>query len=167
MLDPLELMPTMAEVSIAFAGVSALLVVVKRLGAGGSWLAAEIVALHAMILGSLGAFFFSLLPFPLVYLGATTPTAFLVCNLALAAYLLSVQFWIIPGAARRRGATPRAPGLRWVYAPVVCAMAIALMASFWAPAIRGGIFTLGLIMLLLFAAIPLIIFLTFVESRRE
>ena len=62
---------TLAEVSITFAGFSGLLAVVRRLGS--PWTPAEVVGLWYMVATTVGALFFSLLPFLLFFFGLGEP----------------------------------------------------------------------------------------------
>jgi hypothetical protein len=163
--DPLDLLPTLAEVSVTLAGFSALLVVIRR--GESKWLPSEVVALYVMVGNSLAALLFSLLPLPLVYMGIPRAIVWSLCSVLLAVFILFTG-WAIPRLARQRGATPRVQITRRVIPPASYTVVLALGLSALGPvSIRAGVFVFGVIFLLLLAVVPLVIFLAFIESDDE
>ncbi|MEO6155811.1 MAG: hypothetical protein ABIP16_08815, partial [Thermomonas sp.] len=93
---PIELLTTFAQIAIAFAGLSALALVVVQL-AGVEWQAQMTTGFWLLIAWSLGAIVFSLLPLLLLEFGISESWAISVSSSGLGIFIL-----VVTGSALRR-----------------------------------------------------------------
>lgn len=156
-----ELLQTLAQSAVAYAGLSALSLVVIQL-AGVQWQAQMTTGLWLIIAWSLGAFVFSIAPLTLVEFGIETTAVVSITSAAMALFVLAV----IVSALRRdirliaSGATgaARPPVATMVAMGTICvSLAVALLLNAFAllPGSPQAWYVLGVCMLLLFAIVPL------------
>ncbi len=82
-----DLLLTIAEVSIAFAGFASIVAVLGRRD-GGGWPTEDVDRFWVMIEYSLGALFFALIPFALFHLGVREPALWKLASALIAVFLL-------------------------------------------------------------------------------
>lgn len=163
-----ELLTTIAECAIAFAGFSALAVIVPQL-AGVPWRGEMATGLWLMVSWSLTAFLFSLLPLVMRELGLSAASAFSWSSGLLAVSILSQG--ALAGIRDRRLARQASgrPPERIVFVARALAITVALVLllnSFGAaPGSAQGWYLAGLLSLFVLAAVPLSLFLAALGSE--
>jgi hypothetical protein len=152
-----------AEVSIAFAGFSAVIAIIRRAGAG-AWLPQEIIGLWAMLGASVGSLFFSLLPLPLYHLGISDPSLWTVCSASLAVYVLTFYVLALRAVSRHGSRRPRLTRVMnhfplFIFVLLIC-NALDIFIS------RGvGAYLAALVLLLLGGVYPLLVIVSFIEVQ--
>lgn len=157
-MSALEILPTFAETTIAFAGFAGLLVILRQ--RDHSWERAELVGLGIMLGLSLGAFFFSLIPLAVLAYGFTESTTWATCSSLYAVYQVGLVI-----AARRasRGALPRLRASA-IAQPLIAISCLALLLL-CATTGSGGFYISVLILQLVGATFPLATFLVLMPRR--
>jgi hypothetical protein len=166
---PLELLRTLAETAVGFAGLSALALVVVQL-AGVRWQAQMTTGLWLMIAWSLGALVFSVAPLLLAEFGVPPELVVSVASFSLAIFVLAVV-----GSALRRdtrllrsGEPARPPVGTMITMGGLCAissLALFLNAFSWLPGARQAWYVTGVFALFLFGIVPLVHLLLTVNQR--
>ena len=156
---PIELLSTFSQIAVAFAGLSALALVVVQL-AGVQWQAQMTTGFWLLITWSLGAIVFSLLPLLLLQFGISESGVVSVCSAILGIFVL-----IVTGSALRRdtrilrlqiGATPPVKTMMVVGGTaVLSAAAMLLNACSLLPGPHSAWYLAGVFELLVFAIVPL------------
>jgi hypothetical protein len=165
-----ELLTTIAECAIAFAGFSALAVIVPQL-AGVPWRGQMATGLWLMVSWSLTAFLFSLLPLVLQELGLDASTALSWSSLVLAVSVLAQG--ALAGNRDRKLARQSVgePPQRVVHAARILALAVFLMLLVngfgGLPGAQQGWYLTALLSLFLLAVVPLSLFLAALASDRD
>jgi hypothetical protein len=88
-LDQTDVLLTLGEISVTFAGFAGVIILFLRRDAG-RWVAADVTRFATMLACSLGALVFSLLPLPFISAAVPEPTAWGTCSVVLAAFLASI-----------------------------------------------------------------------------
>jgi len=167
---PIELLTTVAECAIAFAGFSALIVIIPQL-AGLPWRGQMATGLWLMVSWSLTAFVFSWLPLVLSEIGVTEAN-----SLSWSSGLLGVAILVQGGLAARRDWKLAQSGLAHpVEPPVFGAAGLAILVAGLLllnavgvlPGAAHGWYLAALLSLFVLAAVPLSIFLGQLGSDRE
>lgn len=96
-MDTPQSFQTIAEISIAFAGFSGLVIALRR--DGGPLTETQAYRLRVLLLLAFGAMFLSLLPDLIAYFGVTDATTWAVCCAGCAAFSLAFSAWWL-GASR-------------------------------------------------------------------
>ncbi len=152
-----------AEVSIAFAGFSAVIAIIRRAGAG-AWLPQEIVGLWAMLGASLGSLFFSLLPLPLHHLGLSDPSLWTICSASFAVYALTLYVLFLRALSRHGSRRPRLSRVILQIPLLLLALLVCNALDIFIP--RGvGAYLAALVLLLLGAVYPLLVVVSFIEVQ--
>lgn len=89
-----ETLLSLAEVAVALAGFAAIVVVLKR-GSGGRWRAADADQFHGMIIHSIAAVIFCLLPFVVDVMVQDAVTTIRLCAAALGVQMLVHAFAVM------------------------------------------------------------------------
>ena len=156
---PVELLATFAQIAVAFAGLSALALVVVQL-AGVKWQAQMTTGFWLLITWSLGAIVFSLLPLLLLQFAISENQTVSICSIFLGLFIL----FVIGSALRRDtrilrlkiGAKPPVKTMIFVGgAAILSAVAILLNGLSLLPGHRAAWYLAGVLELLLFAIVPL------------
>lgn len=159
---PVQLLSTLAQSAVAYAGLSALALVVVQL-AGVKWQAQLTTGLWLIVAWSLGAFVFSVFPILLLEFGISVESIVSVASLGLGTFILTVI-----GSALRRdvgiirlGASgaARPPVFTMISMGLVCiasALGLVLNAFSLLPGPRQAWYVSGVCALLLFAIVPLV-----------
>ncbi len=156
---PTDLLTTFAQIAVAFAGLSALALVVVQL-AGVKWQAQMTTGFWLLITWSLGAIVFSLLPLLLLQFGISEEMTASICSAFLGIFIL----FVIGSALRRDtrilrlnvGAKPPVKTMVFVGGiAILSAIAMLLNALSILPARRAAWYLAGVFELLLFAIVPL------------
>ncbi|MCP5056189.1 MAG: hypothetical protein GY937_05610 [bacterium] len=167
---PSELLTTIAECAIGFAGFSALVVIIPQL-AGEPWRGQMATGLWLMVSWCLTAFVFSLFPLVLRELGVQESTALAIASGALGIAILTQgglagkrdRKLALPGAARRTE--------RRILVAASFALSISLLlflnAAGVLPGSRSGWYLTGLLSLFILAAAPLSLFLQQLDAGRN
>lgn len=156
---------TLAQVAITLAGFSGLVVVFRARGTQG-WSSMELRILWFLLGDSLFVLFFSLLPVPLMLANWSQDTLWSVCNSLLGSWFIVANILVFVGERRDR-ALSRPTTVRIItpllYALTVVGlvMGIALWLSAFDFIVHRGeaVFVLGLLMLLVFAALEFLFFI--------
>jgi len=156
---PIELLATFAQIAVAFAGLSALALVVVQL-AGVRWQAQMTTGFWLLITWSLGAIVFSLLPLLLLQFGVSESVVVSVCSACLGIFVL-----VVIGSALRRdtrilrlqiGARPPVKTMVVVGSTAILSAVAMLLNSFSVlSGPRAAWYLAGVFELLLFAIVPL------------
>lgn len=156
---PIELLATFAQIAVAFAGLSALALVVVQL-AGVKWQAQMTTGFWLLITWSLGAIVFSLLPLVLLQFGISEAQVASISSACLGMFIFTVS-----GAALRRdtrilrlnlGSKPPVKTMIFVGGTAtISAIAMLLNALSFLPANQSAWYLAGVFELLLFAIVPL------------
>ncbi len=166
-ISPEDFLLTLAEVSITFAGFAALLAVFRRLGS--AWAPVEIMGLWYMVAATVGALFFSLLPFLLFFFGLGEPAIWSVCCALLALFMVGEGFGI-RHLGVRMGASPRmrVPALKWIAYPILGGALIVVILGVIQIGPFEGVapYATGIVALLLQACIPLVTFLAQIGAEK-
>lgn len=162
---------TIAEVSIALAGFSGL-VVVFRVRGPHTWSSTELRVLWFLIGDSFLVLFFSLLPLPLALANWSPDALWGLCNILLGSWFIVGGILAFRGERRDRAAG------EWITIPVITpilhviyivalAMGIALLLSAWDVIVQRGqaVYVLGLITLLAFAAVEFLFFIGLMSQQ--
>jgi hypothetical protein len=164
-----ELLSTIAECAIAFAGFSALGVIIPQL-AGIPWRGQMATGLWLMVSWSLSAFVFSLLPLVLSELGLSVLRSFSWSSGMLAVAILLQGFL---AAYRDRKLTRHVtaqptPRIVFVAGAFAIIVAVVLIADAFGvtPGAQQGWYVAGVLSLFLLAAVPLSVFLSALGSDR-
>jgi hypothetical protein len=162
---------TLAEVAIALAGFSSVVVAFRLRGAH-SWSPTELRVLWLLIGDSFFVLFFSLLPFPLAIANWSHDDLWGLCNALLGSWFIIGNLLWLRGDRRDRLAqqlvtVPVITPIFYVVEVVALAMGIALWLSAWDVLVARGqaVFVLGLIALLAFAAVEFLFFIGLVSHR--
>jgi hypothetical protein len=166
---PADLLTTIAECAIAFAGFSALAVIIPQL-AGVPWRGQMATGLWLMVSWSLSAFFFALLPLVLLQLGVSAHGSVSWSSGTLAAAIL-VQAALAGNRDRKLARQGRAqPTERIVFVAaafgVLIAAVLILNALGALPGGAAGWYVLGILSLFGLAAVPLSLFLQALGSSK-
>jgi hypothetical protein len=166
---PTEILGTLADAAVTLAGFAALVVFLPQL-AGTEWRPGMTTGLWLMITLCFGAFVFSVLPLILAEIGAPDGVA-----IAASSGLLSVFILLSGGLAGRRdrrlvkegiAAPPPAP----IVANATFGLAVVLMLLANAldvlPGSAGGWYVVGILSLLVMAAVPLGFFFYVLDRRK-
>ncbi|MEO6366174.1 MAG: hypothetical protein ABIO38_09045 [Luteimonas sp.] len=156
---PSELLAAFAQIAVAFAGLSALALVVVQL-AGVRWQAQMTTGFWLLITWSLGAIVFSLLPLLLLEFGISESAVVSICSACLGMFV-----FVVIGSALRRdtrilrlqiGAKPPVRTMMLVGGlAALSAFAMLLNAFFVLPGPRAAWYLAGVFEMLLFAIVPL------------
>ena len=156
---PIELLATFAQIAVAFAGLSALALVVVQL-AGVKWQAQMTTGFWLLITWSLGAIVFSLLPLLLLQFGISEARVVSISSACLGMFIFAVT-----GAALGRdirilrlslGAKPPIKTMIFVGGTAILSgIAMLLNALSLLPFNRSAWYLAGVFELLLFAIVPL------------
>ena len=168
---PLELLYTLAQSAIAYAGLSALALVVVQL-AGVRWQAQMTTGFWLLIAWSLGAFVFSVLPLLLAEFNISHDSVISISSSGLAIFVVIV----ITSALRRdfrlikAGASgaARPPVFTMIAMGSICAimtLALFLNAFYLLPGPRQAWYITGICSLFLFAIVPLLHLLAAVQQK--
>ena len=163
MIDPAEFLLSLAEIAVALAGFSGLIVAIRATGPHG-WHPRDIWSLSWMIGASLGTLFLALLPLWLAGLGFAPAAAYRAS--AAAASVYCVVFLVLM-ASIGRGLSLRGYPRRIPFFPTAMMMllgtvlaAVGTTAAGLVPASRlHGVYTGGLIALLVISSLALGVFL--------
>lgn len=167
---PSELLTTIAECAIGFAGFSALVVIIPQL-AGEPWRGQMATGLWLMVSWCLTAFVFSLLPLVLVELGLSASK-----TMRITSGILGVAILVQGGLAGRRDrglalSGPVQPTERRILVAASFAISISLLlflnAAGVLPGSRSGWYLTGLLSLFILAAAPLSLFLQQLDAGRN
>ena len=158
---------TLAEVSIAFAGFSSLVVVFRSRGTT-NWLPQEISTLWTMVGSSLACLLFALLPLALHLMNLADVTVWRICSALLCVTISGGLFALRQDDRRLRdsGYSSLRPTLARFREPIVGTAAVLLLANaLW---IAGpGLYVVGLITLLGLSSAGLLYFLSFLGTKGE
>jgi hypothetical protein len=166
---PTEILGTLADAAVTLAGFAALVVFLPQI-AGTKWEPAMTTGLWLMVTLCFGAFVFSLLPLILAEIGAPDGSA-----IAASSGLLSVFILLSGGLAGRRDRRLVKKGIAGPPpAPIVANATFGLAVVFMLlanafdvlPGPAGGWYLVGILSLLVMAAVPLGLFF-FGLDRRE
>lgn len=156
---PIELLTSFAQIAVAFAGLSALALVVVQL-AGVRWQAQMTTGFWLLITWSLGAIVFSLFPLLLLQFGVSDSRTISISSFGLGTFILAVI-----GSALRRdirilrlqiGAKPPVKTMVIVGGlAILSAILILLNALSLLPGPRAAWYVSGVFAILLFAIVPL------------
>ncbi|MBW2396836.1 MAG: hypothetical protein JRG95_21520 [Deltaproteobacteria bacterium] len=167
---PGELLTTIAECGIGFAGFSALVVIIPQL-AGTPWRGQMATGLWLMVSWSLTAFVFSLLPLVVREFGASESEAFAISSGSLGIAII-VQ-GVLAGSRDRKLARAGAarPAERRIVVAAGFAISVSLMlflnSAGVLPGSRSGWYLAGLLSLFVLAAAPLSLFLEQLDANRD
>jgi hypothetical protein len=142
---------TIAEISVALAGFSSVVIALRGSGPG-AWTPGDRFGLGNVLGASVGTLIGSLLPFPLFYLGWSDDAVFGAANATLGVLILAAV-GILAGSVRRRKVDPRQPHVFWSFVGSGLAVAgMLLLSAFGLVFPRGpAILLIGLIWALLAA----------------
>jgi hypothetical protein len=159
---------TLAQVSATLAGFSGLVVVFRLRGAQG-WSRTELRTLWFFLSDSFLVLFFSLLPLPLTW---SADAVWGLCNALLGSWFIVGNVLALLGERRDRALNQ--PTTVPVITPMLiglCIVALAMGVALWLSAcdfiVRRGqaIFVLGLMVLLLFAALEFLFFIGLMSQQ--
>lgn len=166
---PIELLSTFAQIAVAFAGLSALALVVVQL-AGVKWQAQMTTGFWLLIAWSLGAIVFSLLPLLLLQFSISETDVISICS-----GLLGIFIFFVIGSALRRdtrilrlgiGAKPPVKTMVVVGgSALLSALTMLLNSLGFFSSHRAAWYVSGVFALLLFAIVPLAHLLIEVSER--
>lgn len=158
---PTEVLGTLAEAAITFAGFSALVVLLPQL-AGREWEPAMTTGLWLMVTLCFGAFFFSLLPLIIHEIGTDDGIA-----ISVSSGFLSVFILLSGGLAGSRdrhlvregiAGPPPTPIVANMALGLVTALMLLANALHFLPGSASGWYVAGILSLLVMAAVPLGLF---------
>jgi hypothetical protein len=164
---------TFAQVATTLAGFSGL-VVVFRLRGTQAWTATELRTFWFLLGDSFLVLFFSLLPVPLSLASWSQDAVWGLCNALLGSWFIVADLLAFLGAHRDR-ASRQATTVR-IITPVlysISVIALAMGVALWLSAfdfiVRRGqaVFVLGLLMLLVFAALEFLFFIGLMSQRGQ
>lgn len=156
---PIELLATFAQIAVAFAGLSALALVVVQL-AGVKWQAQMTTGFWLLITWSMGAIIFSLLPLLLLQFAISEDQTISFCSIVMGLFIL----FVISGALRRDtrilrqriGAKPPVKTMIFVgVAATLSSIVMVLNGLSLLLGHRAAWYLAGVFELLLFAIVPL------------
>lgn len=127
---------TLGEIAVTLAGFAGVVVVFRRRESG-AWEAADLSRLRGMLGLSLGAGFFAVVPVGLHRAGASEATAWSVCSLALACWLLAVVYRV-SRAARSLPASSFSQFLTWFMLASQALAGLGLLLNAFAILLPGG-----------------------------
>lgn len=159
---PVELLSVLAQSAVAYAGLSALALVVVQL-AGVKWQAQLTTGLWLIVAWSLGAFVFSVFPILLLEFAISANSVISIASIGLGIFILTV----IASALRRdiriirlgASGAARPPVYTMIAMGCICvvsALALILNAFSLLPGPRQAWYVAGVCALLLFAIVPLV-----------
>lgn len=159
---PVELLSTLAQSAVAYAGLSALALVVVQL-AGVKWQAQLTTGLWLIVAWSLGAFVFSVLPILLLEFAIPAQSVISIASVGIGVFILTV----IASALRRdiriirlgASGAARPPVFTMMAMGSICtisALASILNAFSLLPGPRQAWYVTGVCALFLFAIVPLV-----------
>ncbi len=162
---------TLAEVSVALAGFSSLLVVLRR-GPAGALSEGEGTDLFVVVGGNLLVLVYSLLPLSLHYLGASESSTWRIASALLAAALLLGYVAILRLYAGLLGAgtQPSFPRLSRiaVHTPIIVVIFLAIICTGLFGDRTSGAYLLALLLLLSASSLPLLfVVVELATSSRE
>ena len=175
MIDPAELLLCFAEIAVALAGFSGLIVAIRATAAEG-WHPRDIWSLSWMMGASVGVLFLALLPLWLSGFDLATPAAYRVSAIVASVYCggLLILMPTIGRVLTRRGYPRRVPFFPAAMVTILTiglAAVAAVAAGAVPPARYHGVYAGGLIALLLVASLALAVFLVLlakaVGGRRQ
>ena len=159
---PVELLSTLAQSAVAYAGLSALALVVVQL-AGVKWQAQLTTGLWLIVAWSLGAFVFSVLPIVLGEFDISAQSVISIASIGLGVFILTVIASALRRDVRiiRLGASgaARPPVFTMISMGCICtisALALILNAFSLLPGPRQAWYVTGVCALFLFAIVPLV-----------
>lgn len=162
---------TLAQVGVTLAGFSGLVVAFRVRGAH-KWTATELRVLWFLIGDSFLVLFFSLLPIPLALAAWSRDALWGFCSALLGSWFLVGNFLAIRGdrrdhASKERVVVPVITPVFHVSIVIAFAMSVALWLSVFNFAVPRGqaIYVLGLIILLIFAAVEFLFFIGLMSQQ--
>ena len=162
---------TLAQVAATLAGFSGLVVVFRARGTQG-WSSMELRILWFLLGDSFLVLFFALLPVPLLLANWSYNALWGLCNALLGSWFIVANVLVFVGERRdralRRATTVRIiTPLLYTLTVVGLVMGIALWLSAFDFIVRRGqaVFVLGLLMLLLFAALEFLFFIGLMSQQ--
>jgi len=160
-----DVLLTIAEISLVFAGFTSLIVVVRGPG-GGQWRPIERIAMWLMVGWSLAALFFSLLPVLLFHYGAPPAVLWAVSSGALGIFILGFGSAMLRRLrkARAEPMLPRAGRIFQFLLPLVAVVQILAAADLLVPRAPAS-YLLGVVALLAFAVFPFVAFLSLISAE--
>ena len=168
-MEGADSLQTLAEVSVALAGFSSLLVVLRR-APSTPWSPGEGSDLFIVVGGSLMVLVFALLPLPVHHFGASDATVWTVSSAALATGILLAYAAVMHRRRQllRAGITPDHPHVARVavQAPLALVAILALSAADLLVPRGPGPYLLVLILFLALASLPLIFLVVALGSVR-
>ena len=162
---------TLAEVSVALAGFSSLLVVLRR-GPAGALSEGEGTDLFVVVGGNLLVLVYSLLPLSLHYLGASESSTWRIASALLAAALLLGYVAIVrlyAGLLRSgtQGSFPRVSRMA-VHTPIIVVIFLIVICTGLFGDRTAGAYLLALLLLLSVSSLPLLLaIIVLATSSRE
>lgn len=166
---PSDLLTTIAECSIAFAGFSALVVIIPQL-AGKPWRGQMATGLWLMVSWCLTACVFSLIPLVLREFGVADDRALAIASGSLGvAMLLQAGLSVSRDRKLVRAGAARPPGRRIIVAAGIALatmLVLLLNSAGLLPGPRSAWYASGLLSLFILAAVPLSLFLEELDANR-
>ena len=166
-MEGASILQTMAEVSVALAGFTG---VVAAFGQRrGHWAAIDTLRFRVMLLTSLAALVFSILPFAIHHMGAEPTTTWAISSGLLASYFVIIA--LVDSRRLRQGGVPKDPQFRaWSLALTYSFAGVALVTQVLNALGMGfhrafGPYFLGLCCLLLICVLMFIRLLSFVGQQ--
>jgi hypothetical protein len=160
-----DVLLTIAEISLTFAGFTSLIVVIRGPGRG-QWRPIERIAMWLMVGWSLAALFFALLPVLLFHCGLPPALLWGLSSGALGLFILVFSSIMLRRArtARAEPMLPRAGRAFQVSVPLVVVVQLLAAVDLLLP--RGpATYLIGVIALLAFAVFPFVAFLSLIGSE--
>jgi hypothetical protein len=148
-------------ISLTLVGFSSLITALRR-PREQAWAQQEIIGLVMLGMMSLGALIFSLMPFPLYYMGLPEPQVWGIATVVYLVYVLGIGVglaWV----ARRHGHPSRRRRVFNIFA-VLSAALVALMVLNLLGMLElnpAGVYLLGVVWLIVIASVQFLVFLTF------
>jgi hypothetical protein len=162
MVQQESLLTTIAQVAVTLAGFSGLVIAIRTTPTAG-WHARDTWSLAWMLGTSLGALFLALLPLVLTSFGLSEGSSWTLATMIMSGAMLLFAFAMaLTGRRLTRGG--HRPRVRYFPTVATCLVAtVGLTAGFAAigvlPHAKVGLFTVGLVTLLLVSALSLVVFL--------
>jgi hypothetical protein len=175
MIEPAELLLSLAEIAVALAGFSGLIVAIRATATDG-WHPRDVWSLSWMMGASVGALFLALFPLWLTGFGLAELIAYRVSGAVASVYcgVFLVLMTSIGRMLARRGYPRRIPFFPTAMVSllgVALAAVVAVAAGLTPPTRMHGFYTGGLVALLLVASLALAVFLVLlartVQARRD